>query len=82
MKLTIAGGRVRPHVASIRLGQRLRIQNLDGGVYSINIAPILDTPDNPLIQPGNVFERASFDRSQSIPGLPQHLWVKGGVLAV
>jgi hypothetical protein len=82
VRLTIAAGRIRPHVSSIRLGQRLRIQNLDVGAYNINIAPILDTPDNPVIQPGNFFERV-FNRSQTIPqpiSCNIHPWVRAYIL--
>jgi hypothetical protein len=67
VKLVLTGGRVKPHVASITLDQRLRIQNLDVVAYSINLAPLLETADNPLLQPGNLFERAEFTRSQPIP---------------
>lgn len=83
VKLTLAGGRVRPHIASIRLDQRLRIQNLDAVAYNLNLAPLLDKADNPLLPPGNVFERPAFKRSQTIPqpiSCNIHPWLKSYIL--
>ena len=76
------GCRFQPHILPIRVTQTLEIKNSDPFSHNSNVAPIGDTPQNPLLSPDSVFEY-QFHKQQKTPqpiSCNIHPWMKAHVV--
>lgn len=76
------GGRFEPHVAGLRLTQKLIVRNPDPVSHNTNITPLGETGINPILAVGGETEHA-FGRQQNIPvpvACNVHPWMKAYVL--
>lgn len=76
------GCRFEPHILPVRITQTLEIKNSDPFSHNSNVAPLGDTPENPLLSPDSVFEY-HFHKQQTVPqpiSCNIHPWMKAWVV--
>lgn len=74
--------RFTPHILPMRVSQTLELHNSDPFSHNSNLAPIGDTPTNPLISEGGM-ALYNFHRAQKLPvpvSCNIHGWMKGYIV--